>query len=87
MQPVVGSCTTYGEWLTMHMDEMEVTQDWLAWKTDVAESTVQKWAAERSIPNIGPFLRVCRLLALATQRPFADILLEAADCVDNQACR
>ena len=87
LQPVVGNMTTFGEWLKMHMDEMEVTQDWLAWKTDVAASSVQKWVSGRSVPKIKPFLRTCRLLALATKRPFTDILLEAADCVDNQACR
>ena len=87
VQPKVNSMTTYGEWLKMHMDEMEVTQDWMAWKIDVYTSSVNQWAAGKAVPKIKPFLRTCRLMALATQRPFTEILMEAADCVENQICR
>lgn len=85
--PKIGRDATYGEWLKTHMDVMQVTHDWMAWRIDSSESAVQQWACGKTVPTIRYFLRICRLITLATHRPFPDILIEAADCVDNQTCR
>jgi hypothetical protein len=71
----------------MHIEEMSVTYDWLAWRIGCSASAVGQWVNGEGIPKTRLFLRVCRLMALATQRPFTDIVLEAANCVDNQECR
>ena len=85
--PRISSDTTYGEWFKMHMDEMSVSHDWMAWRIDSSESAVQQWAAGKTVPTIRYFLRICRLIAVVSERPFTEVLLEAADCVDNQTCK
>ena len=85
--PPVDSYTTYGQWLKMHLDEMSVSHDWLAWRIDSSQSAVQQWANGKTVPTIRYFLRISRLIAVASKRPFTEVLLEAANCVDNQKCK
>tara|TARA_R100001443_G_scaffold8698_1_gene18110 strand:- start:7157 stop:7396 length:240 start_codon:yes stop_codon:yes gene_type:complete len=70
---------TFGEWVSMNMQEMEMTQKEVAKEIAVSQNAISSWVRDYREPSIRNFIWLCKLIALKENRKIEDVVLEAIE--------
>ena len=55
---------TFGQWIIMHLNDLEMTQKEFAKQIAVSQQTVCTWCLGRRKPSVDNFFWICRVIAV-----------------------